>query len=185
MSSPAPFLFLALFSASCVSAQISVVDERTALENQILGSYEELDRDLRLLASVRAVDLDGKVKPARQLSDIRAQAIAARQVHQFNRDDVDELKSAGCLGESLTGKLVGRPCPTAGKDPKIVTRIDRLLQSENQARETILLFVVTTSPDLTQGDLPGLRKAYAEMQRSQAKAGEWIQTESGSWTQKP
>ena len=72
---------------SCVSPTIQVVDERTALENQILGSFEELEQDISLLASVRSDDSPESGPALPRFSDIRNQAIQARQTQQFNRDD--------------------------------------------------------------------------------------------------
>jgi len=42
---------------------VTVVDERTALENQVLGTYEELNQEVLLVASVRYIDPKGKLKP--------------------------------------------------------------------------------------------------------------------------
>ena len=41
---------------------VTIVDQKTALENKILGSYEELGNEV-LLDSVRSVDKEGKLKP--------------------------------------------------------------------------------------------------------------------------
>jgi uncharacterized protein YdbL (DUF1318 family) len=175
------FLFFSI--SGCVSASISVVDERTALENQILGSYEELDHNLQLLASVRAVDASGNTKKTPNFSDIRKQAIQARQTHQFNHDDVEELKQKGCLGEANDGTLSARPC-TQSSEPATAERIKRIIESENEARKIILQFIVTTSPDLTEKDLPEVSKAYTRMQHETAKPGEWVQLDSGEWVKK-
>jgi len=172
----------AVLVSGCVSAKIAVVDERTALENQILGSYEDLDRDLQLLASVRAVDPQGRSKEAPAFSEIRTRAIQARQTQQFNRDDVDELKRAGCLGEANTGMLAQRSCQATG-DPQVAKRLERLLTSENQARQQVLHFVVTTSPDLTEKDYDQVVQAFAQMKRERAKSGEWVQDSAGKWKQ--
>jgi hypothetical protein len=173
----------ASLAGGCVSAKIQVVDERTALENQILGSYEELDRDLQLVASVRAVDKNGKTSARPNFSQIRAQAVAARQTQRFNRDDLDELKRAGCLGEANDGKLSARKCERAAQ-ADVAARIERLVASENQARAVLLTFVLTTSPDLTQDDRAQLARAWAKMNREQAQAGLWIQDPAGAWRQK-
>ena len=57
---------LALVLAGCggkvIDVNVTIVDQKTALENQILGSYEELGNDVLLLASVRSVDEEGKLK---------------------------------------------------------------------------------------------------------------------------
>ncbi len=173
-----------LGGAACVEARIQVVDERTALENQILGAYEELDRDLQLVASVRAVDADGKARPPPRLSDVRQRAVQARQTQQFNRDDLEELARQGCLGEGQDGLLALRPCP-AQADTATAARLERLLAAENEARRMLLEFVISTSPDLTRADLPQLQEAAARSQRERAPAGAWLQDEDGAWRQKP
>lgn len=174
---------LAVLLSGCVSAKINVVDERTALENQILGSYEELDRDMQLLASVRSVDSAGKTQPPPSYTQQRQQAIVARQTQQFNQDDIDELKKAGCIGEAKGGTLAARPCERSS-DQTVAQRLERLIASENQARGVILRFAVTTSPDLTEKDLPQVTETYARMQREKAKTGEWIQQPDGKWVRK-
>lgn len=176
-------LLAGALGAGCVSAQIQVVDERTALENQILGSYEELDRDLQLVASVRAVDETGKRKGPPSFSQIRAQAVAARQTQRFQLDDVQELKTAGCLGEGADGLLASRPCPS-GNQEQVARRIARTVAAENAARKVLLLFVVTTSPDLTEDDTDKLARAWARLNRDRAEKGHWIQDDAGAWTQK-
>jgi len=46
----------------CTLAKVNVevVSERTTLENQILGTYNSLDREMLLAASVRGVDENGE-----------------------------------------------------------------------------------------------------------------------------
>jgi uncharacterized protein YdbL (DUF1318 family) len=173
-----------LVGAACVEAKIQVVDERTALENQILGAYEELDRDLQLVASVRAVDPEGKAQPAPRLSDVRQRAVQARQTQQFNRDDLEELQQQGCLGEGRDALLALRPC-AAQAEPATAARLERLLAAENQARRLLLEFVVSTSPDLTRADLPQLVEAAARSQGERAARGTWVQGADGQWQQKP
>ena len=45
-------LTVAAFSAGCTLAQVKVdvVSERTSLENQVLGTYNALDREMLLVA---------------------------------------------------------------------------------------------------------------------------------------
>ena len=50
-------------SEKLVDVNVTIVDQKTALENQILGSYEELGNEVLLLASVRSLDEEGKLKP--------------------------------------------------------------------------------------------------------------------------
>jgi hypothetical protein len=174
-------LLCPILIVGCVSARISVVDERTALENQILGSYQELDRELLLVASVRSEPTDGAAVP--DFTALRQEAIRARQTQQFNRDDREELLGVGCLGEGNDGLLSGHPCDQAA-EPAVAARIARLVESDNAARRTLWRFVVTASPDLTPKDLPEVVSAFVRLQQEQAKPGTWIQETSGEWKKK-
>jgi len=53
-------LFL-LFGCTLAQVRVNVVSERTALENQVLGSYNSLSQDVLLVASVRGVDPLGRI----------------------------------------------------------------------------------------------------------------------------
>jgi hypothetical protein len=170
--------------AGCVSAKITVIDERTALENQILGSYEELDRDLQLAASVRSADEPTLLTQAAGLPPVRDLAIKARRDQQFFRDDIDEMKKAGCLGETNVGTIAARPCPSANESG-IGERIKRLIDTENHAREVLMRFIVTVSPDLTEKDLTQVIQTFSRIQRENAEAGTWIQNDNGEWAPAP
>jgi len=55
-------LMLALSGCTLAKVDVNVVSERTALENQVLGSYNALTQDVLLVASVRGVDPSGVIK---------------------------------------------------------------------------------------------------------------------------
>ena len=71
-----------------VGVDVTVVDQKTALENQILGSYEELGNEMLLLASVRSVDETGKLKTVAEIPSGKKLALRAMQRQEFNRDDI-------------------------------------------------------------------------------------------------
>ncbi|NMB75934.1 MAG: hypothetical protein GYA21_12500 [Myxococcales bacterium] len=175
----APVLSLVFYS--CVSARINVVDERTALENQILGRYQELDESLLQLASVRGGQDEGWTP---EQASVRDAAIRARRVQRFVQDDVDELLRLGCLGEGRTARLVPRACDEAGKDPKLEERIQRVARLENEARQAILIFVIETTPEFSRKDLPRLESAWARLRAEQAPAGTWLEDPDGAWKKK-
>lgn len=171
-----------LTAEACVSARINVVDERTALENQILGRYQELDESLLQLASVRAGAEDGG---APDQAAFRDAAIRARRVQRFVQDDVEELLRLGCVGEGRTGRLQPRSCEAAGQDAKLAERIERVTRLENESRQAILSFVLETTPELTRKDLHRLEAAWARLRAEQAPAGAWLEDPEGTWAKKP
>lgn len=165
----------------CVSARINVVDERTALENQILGRYQELDESLLQLASVRAGQDEGWTP---EQATVRDNAIRARRIQRFVQDDVDELLRLGCLGEGRTARLIARPCAEAENDRKLDERVQRVARLENEARQAILIFVIETTPEFSRKDLPRLESAWARLRAEQAPAGTWLEDADGAWAKK-
>ena len=78
------FLFISLFFLSAcakelVGVNVTIIDQRTALENQVLGTYEDIGKDMMLLASVRSIDESGKLKEVDPIPKRKKEAIRARQ----------------------------------------------------------------------------------------------------------
>ncbi len=99
-------IFLSACSGKLVGVNVTVVDQKTALENQILGSYEELGNEMLVVASVRLVDEEGKLKTIAEILKSKKTAIRAMQRQEFNKDDIQKFKQTGCAGEGNEGLLV-------------------------------------------------------------------------------
>ena len=61
-----PFLIICftisgIFGCTLADVKVEMLSERTALENQVLGSYNALDSQMLLAASVRGVDTSGNI----------------------------------------------------------------------------------------------------------------------------
>lgn len=182
------FLLLGILmacSGPLIGVNVEVVDEKTLLERQILGSYEELSKELVMIASVRGVDEAGKIKPAPFVAPGKERALQAAQSREFNRDDIDRFKKLGCAGENVEGLLVSRACSQTATDKKFAQFLTDVLREENSDRKVILARVVETSENLKMADLPKLQRVFAQMNRDAAKSGEWIQTDDGKWIAKP
>lgn len=167
-----------------VDVNVTVVDQKTALENQILGSYEELGNDMMLLASVRSVDESGRLKTVAQIPPGKLKAIRAMQRREFNRDDIQSFKQIGCAGEGNDGLLVFFDVDRAQKDPKFKEFVQTIVKEENEDRLTALERIVATNESFMESDLPKVRKISASLNRDNAKPGEKIQLEDGTWTVK-
>ena len=167
-----------------VGVDVTVVDQKTALENQILGSYEELGNEMLLLASVRSVDETGKLKTVAEIPSGKRQAIRAMQRQEFNRDDIQSFKQTGVAGEGNTGLLVFFENQKTKQDKQFGSFAQAILKEENEDRLTILKRTIATNEAFADGDLPKVRKIFASLNRDSANSGEKIQQENGEWTVK-
>src|SRR5688572_5441341 len=129
-----PMLMLVIAAAitSSCTFNFEVTSQRTALENQVMGTYRELEDDLVLISAVRAPKAGAAVSPHRQ------RALDAKQNQDFNRDDIDELKTIGVLGETAGGTVALLP-PSIGKaaDSAAARLAAQLVVEENRDREVI------------------------------------------------
>lgn len=174
-------LVYAVSCANLVQVKIDVVDQRTALENQVLGSYQEIGGDLLLMASVRSIDSEGRLKPAPKISEARRTAIRAMQRSRFNLDDVDRFKSVGAIGETNDGYLKYILSFDPGADKKLEKFMNNLIAEENEDRKILYRRIVAINENFHEGDLPKVEEIMAALNHDSAKQGEWIQTGSGHW----
>lgn len=179
------FLLIFLFSQGC-AINFELTSQRTALEKQILGSYEELDDDLLMISSVRALDEEGK-KKGYDLSDLQMKALKAKQNQQFNRDDIDELKNDQILGENSRGYLSVLPKGVGLINTTTKKRLNLaklLTKEENHDREIVWARIIQLNENLSKKDIPKIRETFAKQAYQDAPAGHWFQGKSGIWKQK-
>lgn len=181
----ATWTFVSIGASSC-AFNFELKSQRTSLENQILGSYKEIDEDVILASSVRSLDKDGKAKVVER-SDLAEKAIRAKQNQEFNRDDIDELKVDQIVGESFDGAIIVLP-DTFGRmkaaKPVQQKLAEVLLEEENRDRAIIWQRMIDQNENLQAKDLAEVRKTYAKVQREASPEGSWIQDDSQTWKQK-
>ena len=166
-----------------VDVNVQVVDEKTLLERQILGAYENLEKDLVLVASVRSVDTEGRLVPLPAFPPGQRRALEALRIREFYRDDVDALKRDGIVGEGKDGYLA--KLPDAPKlDSKRSALLANVLEQENGARRALIERIVETNETLTPQDRGKVEQIFAQMNRDAAKDGEWVQAGDGTWSRK-
>jgi uncharacterized protein YdbL (DUF1318 family) len=161
---------------------VTVVDERTALENQVLGTYQELNQEVMLVASVRYIDPKGKLKQTAELPPGKKEVARALQRISFNKDDLNRFKAMGVVGENTKGGVsLLSPEKVPAKDKAF---LDNLLKEENEDRLVVMHRVVETNETLTPQDLPKVHNMFAALNRDKAMKGEWVQLENEKWVQK-
>ena len=177
-------VLVSIFLAGCSGplVGVTVVDERTALENQVLGTYQELNQEVLLLASVRYIDPNGKLKPTPELPDGKKRVARALQRISFNKDDLNRYKAEGIIGENnMGGVTLLAPDKVKPADRQFV---ENLIKEENEDRQVVMNRVIETNETLQQKDLLRVKKMFASLNRDKALKGERLQLDDGTWIQK-
>ena len=179
------FPFFILLLTSC-AIEFQVASQRTAIEEQILGAYAEMDQELVLMSSVRALDAQGEAKTIDQ-NDWEKRATAAKQNQQFNSDDLLELKNKELIGETADGEVsilpknLGRVSKASQADLELAKLI---VSEENRDRATIWQRVIQKSPDLHDKDLQLVKENYHNQMLEKLDSGMWYQNEKAEWVKK-
>ncbi|MDD2271380.1 MAG: DUF1318 domain-containing protein [Desulfuromonadaceae bacterium] len=185
-------LSLVLLVSGCTLAKldVNVVSERTSLENQVLGTYNSLNEDMLLVASVRGVSPTGKIEAPPRHTPEQADATRALETIAFHADDVESFKRFGWVGENQEGLLTAftRETPKgASKELKAFAdnygeaEFQQVVKEVNSARETLMMRVVQTNENFTAKDLPAIRKVFAKINRQNSAPGSRVQEPDGRW----
>jgi len=188
------YICLLLMLTGCTLAQVDVemVSERTALENQVLGTYNALDTQMLLAASVRGVDESGAIsEPPRHSREYR-DAITAMQTLDFHADDLEAFKRLGWVGENNQGYIEPFAMEKKNVPEDLKDFAERFSESEfehvvsrvNTARKQLMERVIYMNENLKESDMPRVERIFARIQAENAAAGVRIQTEDGSWKTK-
>jgi len=137
-----------------------------------------------LLASVRAMDEQGRLRREDEISPQKRRALAAMQSREFNRDDVTGFKDMGMAGENNRGYLTYFPVERTRNDPEYEEFVKAIIEEENNDRLIIMERIVAVNEYLTVQNLGEVEKVFARLNRDNAKTGEMIQLEDGTWVKK-
>lgn len=187
----APLVLLG--ACTLAEVQVDVVSERTALENQVLGTYNALDTEMLLVASVRGVDSSGQIREPPRKSQEARDAVLALQVLAFHEDDVQSFKRLGWVGENVEGLLTPFSLVRSGAPPELAEfardygedEFQAVVGEVNEAREAVMGRVVALNEDLTPEDLPRVREVFGRLKRENALPGERVQEPDGTWAVVP
>ncbi len=177
-------LLIVMLLPACVTIRTVSVDQKSTLEQQFIGEYEELTEDLQTVASVRAA--------ANGLGDAGddpyARALQARRVQLFYKDDIDKARARGCVGEALDGRMSSLKCRDAGGAstqpsslPTIEPQSARLVTLENDAREALVEYALSKSTNLKETDRQLVWQAYRRVVLGTLKKGDLVQNNAGEW----
>jgi len=173
-------LLLSLILTGCaahIAPELSFYDEKTALENQILGSYKELEEDVWMVASVRSTE--DEIKKV-EMSTSKKKVLDAINNQKFNADDVLQLKKEQAAGENQQGYLVFFDNDKSLIDGEYKKFAAETIRRENEFRK-IIMEELSESGGAAMGEV---EKAFAKMRGEESPKGTKIQAADGKWTVK-
>lgn len=174
------FCLLVIIGCSIKPPEVKVTGEKTALEQEIIGTYHQMREDTWMVASTRSTES----RPENVMSVEKKKVLDALQQQDFNKDDVEEFKKKGVVGENNAGGLFIR----SGQDVKIDAEQSKLVQDivqeENQCRQVVMQRVVELNDVLKKAVPKDVLSVFAKMYQDNSPKGTWIQTPSGNWMKK-
>ena len=185
-------MLVCIVGCSLAEVKVEVMSERTALENQVLGTYNALDREMLLVASVRGVDSRGRIKKPAKQSQEHKDAVTALQILSFHADDLQTFKQLGWAGENNQGlvevfQMNKADIPASLKDfserfkPE---EFNHVVSQINGSREIIMHRVIDMNENLSSDDMPEIRRIFGRLNTENALPGEKVQQPDGTWTVK-
>jgi hypothetical protein len=174
-------VFLILLQQCSVKApEVQITGEKTALENQVLGTYQQIENDAFVIASTRSMESANSAT----LSSQKQQVLESVQNRKFNKDDIDELKRARVVGENNKGFLTLFPNERYNQDSDYKRMVDELIAEENRDREVIYERVIAINELASDTDEKKLDDIFAKLQFDNSETGTRIQQPDGTWTEK-
>lgn len=164
---------LFLFSCTIKMPEIKITGERTTLEKQILGEYMQIEDQQWFLISERSLSsADFSRGKNREM-------IGAVRERIFLRDDINEFKIKGYLGEDTTSFIVLYPeFDTTSITAKDLSRVNLIVEKENSARGTI---IATLSQSYLNRDV---KRAFYNLNLDQSPEDSFYRDFEGNWEQK-
>ena len=163
-----------------VPPDVKITDEKTALENQILGAYNEIEEDVWMVASVRSSVNDKKI----ELSEEKESVLRAYQNIEFNKDDIDEFKRDKCIGENRRGLLEILGSERYETDEKYKLLVQQKVEEDNINRKSIMNRMIEVNHNLSKDNMNEVEKIFADIYRKNVLPGEFYQSDEGKWIKK-
>jgi uncharacterized protein YdbL (DUF1318 family) len=121
------------------------------------------------------LDIYQKTPPTKANSE--QSAITVAKDRRLRSGEIQQLKNDRVIGEDRDGYLDFRNPPA---DPKYLAYAKGIVNDENADRSYLYLGNAQTQSK----PLESIENEYAQLWRSRAFPGEWIQKDDGTWTQK-
>ena len=162
---------------SIKAPEIAVTGEKTALENQVLGQFQQLDDKNGVIASTRSIDpLPDSVSSNRVFDAVHRQ--------KFRNDELVELKRKHVIGEGNDGFLAIVSTDEHQTDSSLRQTVERLVNAENDDRRLIYAHMLASSGAKSTEMDSTARAHLVRLNHDQSEPGTLIQLPDGKWVEK-
>jgi uncharacterized protein YdbL (DUF1318 family) len=172
------FFATLFFACSIKTPEVSITGEKTALEEQVLGDYRQIESDAWVIASTRAAG------SGRSGGKSQQQILAATQNRKFNKDEVDEFKKDKTLGENNQGYLEILFNDKYDTESIYRKMVDQLLAEENRDRKIIYEQIIAAQNINSQEKRDKIQIVFAKQNIKESASGTMIQDDDGNWVEK-
>jgi len=171
-------IYMVLCSCTIRAPELRVTGEKTVLEREVIGTYDQIRQDTWMIASTR-----GTSQRQSAVSPEKKKVLEAVQRQKFNKDDIEEFKKQGFAGENIRGFLdIRRQILSAEKNRAQLVR--DIVAEENEDREIIINRIIEINGSLTESARKNIEQVFARMYQENSPRGTWIQNEDGTWHKK-
>jgi len=177
------FLFtlaMVAFGCSVQVPEFNITGEKTTLENQVLGVYQQIESDSWVIASTRSIG-GGQTGV---ISAQRKQVLDAVQNRKFNKDEIDEFKRNKVVGENNKGYLEVVPTEKYNNDADYKRLVDQVVAEENQDREVVYERIIAINQSAAEAKEEERNQIFFKLNWDNSPSGTLMQKSDGSWTEK-
>lgn len=179
-------MMLAFSNCTIKPPEVIITSEKTALENQLLGSTAKITDDPISTAAVWSAAVRYDQRPY-DLSDTsvtsdeaaRRRLILAQIRRQTMQEYISQLKKSGYIGERQDGFLKVMSDTVSQYDA-----VTRVVTAENEDRTIIMEFYGRSQGMATDKDLTSIKMNFAEIMARISPTGTWVEDRQGGWTRK-
>ncbi len=167
---------------------VTFTSERTSLENQILGTYQEIKEDAWIISSSQSVEglrISATTNTNMQ-QDINNKyyIIKAVETIEYNKEISLKYKKKGYIGENNKGMLSYIKNNYIENNPKEKEKLFLLIEEINDSRRVLMIEVINKDEELIFDDMDKVQKTFADMHQNQMDKGGWIQNNEDEWKRK-
>lgn len=171
---------LVLLQCSIKAPEVTVTGEKTALENQVLGAFQNIENNTWVTASTRSLG-SGQ---SGVLSADKQKVLDAVQNRKFNKDDIDEFKRDKVVGENNKGFLEILPTDRYEHNLEYQSIVQQIVKEENRDRKIIYDRVLAVNQSAAEAGQNKVYEIFTKLNYDNAEPGTMIQQADGTWVEK-